>query len=81
MTEIVTTRCTYCCPACGLDTIPVEVPARTIDQDVVHWVEKVLAVALSRDHARRSPQCHPQKLGTVKIPFADTQTIGGPVKR
>lgn len=75
--EAVTTRVLYSCVPCGLRRVPVDVPARG-EEDVLAWMEK-LGHAMSMDHARRSPHCHPESLTEVMIPMTGTDRVGGPV--
>lgn len=67
----------YSCPACGLVDAPVTLPERAPDEDVLQWMETVVE-ATSRDHRRRSPDCHPQQLRNLKIPLpaGTNQRIG-----
>lgn len=69
-----TIRVLYSCVLCGLRRVPCEVPERA-DEDVVAWMEMV-GRALSADHDRRSPGCHPESLSEVMIPIAGTEKIG-----
>ena len=68
--------CKYSCFQCGIQRQDVVVSARE-GENVVEWLEKVCAPALSRDHDRRSPHCHITKLDEVMIPIpAGTTKIG-----
>lgn len=68
----------YSCDGCGLKRVEADVPARTTE-DVVVWMDRTVRL-LSRDHARRSPGCHPKALQEVMIPIgAGVDRIGGPV--
>jgi hypothetical protein len=71
----------YACDPCGLREIEVEVEARSKDEDVVHFVERV-AAACADDHGVRSPDCHPEKFTYVKIPVppGDNARIGDETK-
>ena len=71
-----TIRCLYTCEGCGLSNVACDVPAR-VEEDVVVWMEATIR-ALSRDHARRSPTCHPKSLQEVKIPVTGAEKVGGP---
>jgi hypothetical protein len=67
----------YSCFKCGINRVLVAVPARQ-DEDVVEWMNKVCAPALSADHDRRSPHCRITKLDEVMIPlYEDSDKIGG----
>jgi hypothetical protein len=69
-------QCKYSCRKCGIHRQIVTVRAR-VDEDVVTWLEKVCAPALSADHDRRSPHCRITKLDEVMIPvFGDQHKIG-----
>lgn len=59
----------FSCKECGLKDIRVSVSARQEDEDVVHWVEKVMTVALCQRHALLSPSCRPKQLSDLKIPI------------
>lgn len=76
----VTRRVLYSCPACGLVDVGCDVPARGAE-DVIAWLEQTMIVTLSRDHARRSPGCHPQSLKDIKIPITGTDRVGGPAEQ
>lgn len=70
--------CKYSCPLCGIKDVHVEVPARGLE-DVSVWMRESCMVALSADHQRRSPDCHPQILTDIYIPMTGTTKVGGPV--
>jgi hypothetical protein len=72
----VTIRCLYSCDGCGLSRVSCDVPARS-EEDVLAWMEQTIRV-LSRDHARRSPTCHPRSLQEVMIPIEGAEKVGGP---
>jgi hypothetical protein len=72
----VTIRVRYSCPACGLVSVNVDVPARETE-DVVTWMEATVR-ATGADHNRRSPDCHPARLHDLMIPMTGTDRIGGP---
>jgi|SRR5271157_861238 len=67
----------YSCHSCGLVKARVTVTARTIE-DVMRWMEDVLAPALGRDHYERSPHCNTRTLSDVMIPIMGASKIGGP---
>lgn len=67
----------YSCPLCGVLKAEVDVPARG-EEDVIAWMDRTILV-LAVDHARRSPDCHPDKLVDVMIPLDGTDRVGGPV--
>lgn len=66
----------YSCPECGLDRVPVQVPARD-EENVIVWMEQT-GEHLSLDHARRSPNCHPAQLKDIMIPIVGAEKVGGP---
>lgn len=67
----VTIECFYSCHKCGLKKVSINVPARDPqDEDVVRFVEQTAAI-MSADHAKRSPDCHPQVLNDVMIPMPE----------
>lgn len=70
-----TIHCRYSCAGCGLADIGVDVPERG-DESVAVWMNDTIRL-LSRDHARRSPRCHPKSLQEVKIPITGASRIGG----
>lgn len=72
-----TLRVLYSCPLCGLTAVPVDVPLRGDDEDVLVWMEQTIRLT-GEDHARRSPDCHPEQLHDLQIPIAGTERIGGP---
>ena len=67
MTE--TIKCLFSCNKCGLKDISVQVPVRNPNQDIVDWMNKVVAVKLSDAHFQRSPHCRITSLSEVKIPI------------
>lgn len=68
--------CFYTCKQCGLNEIPVEVPARD-EEDVVVWV-KASAEIMGADHEKRNPTCPSRKID-LKIPVPPgAEKIGGP---
>lgn len=72
----------YTCELCGLRDVDVRLPYRPSDMDVVVWMKEHVGVALSKDHAERSPHCLTTSLTNVKIPVpAGTQWVGGPVQQ
>jgi hypothetical protein len=70
-------QCKYSCFKCGILRQLVTVPARE-DEDVITWMEKICAPALSADHDRRSPACRITELSEVMIPIDGAEKIGGP---
>lgn len=73
-----TIRVKYSCHLCGLRNIEVDVPARRTE-DVLEWMDGTVRL-LGRDHARRSPRCHPTQLKDVMIPMPPgTDRIGDPI--
>ncbi len=66
----------YSCNGCGIVDIKVTVKART-NEDVVQWVEQVMAWAINDDHSQRSPFCTERAMANVKIPVTGTDKIGG----
>lgn len=66
----------YSCPECGLEAVHVEVPARG-EEGVIKWMDTIIVV-LGADHARRSPNCHPEQLKDIMIPMSGREKIGGP---
>ena len=60
----------YSCTLCGLHRVTCGVEQRVDGQDIVEWMES-LGEALSRDHDKRSPGCHPKSLSEVMIPLPD----------
>jgi len=61
--------------------VEVGVRARRDNEDVIHWVQEVLAPALGSDHHQRSPRCVRTKMEYAKIPVQKDQPIGAPVRR
>ncbi len=68
----------YSCKGCGLVKRPVQVAARLSDQDVLDWMDRELRVALSRDHARVSPDCESPTIEEIMIPMTGCDVVGGP---
>lgn len=71
-------QCKYSCGKCGIHRQVVTVRERKPDEDVVHWMEKVAAASLSRDHDLRSPGCKITSFTEVMIPYPEGCTrVGG----
>ncbi len=70
-------QCKYSCFKCGIKRRIVVVPARQ-EEDVVTWMETIMAPALSADHDRQSPHCKITKLDEVLIPIEGAEKVGGP---
>jgi len=70
-----TIRVFYSCPLCGLVKTAVDVPARD-EEDVRVWMEQTVRLT-GEDHARRSPDCHPQRLHDLMITMTGLDRIGG----
>ena len=66
----------YSCDECGIRNAEVQVPSRDAE-DVIQWMEKICIIALSRDHADRSPHCRPKVLTNIKIPMTGVDRVGG----
>lgn len=66
----------YSCPKCGILSREVPVTART-NEDVGYWFEEIMIVELCNDHAKHSPNCHPDMLHDIMIPVGEhTNQIG-----
>lgn len=68
----------YSCHECGLERVPVGVPARD-HEEVMDWMRQTFRL-VSADHRRRSPTCHPVTLSDLSIPIEGTDRIGGPTQ-
>lgn len=66
----------YSCDACGLFKRPVAVPARAAE-DIIVWMEQVMAQAVSDDHRRVAPCCQARSMSEFWIPLHGTTKIGG----
>jgi hypothetical protein len=69
----------YTCKLCGLEMVHCQVPARERNQNVMDWTLKVLALAISRDHEQRSPECKATSISEVYVPIVGASFIGGPI--
>ena len=67
----------YSCAACGIHRISVKVQARQFE-NVIDWVEKTMAQAISDDHSQRSPHCISRTMSEVMIPMTGAEKVGGP---
>lgn len=77
MTDIkITTEVMYTCRVCGLEKIPLKVPARE-QEDVVVWVEQTVR-HVHVDHQQRTPGCAAEGVD-LYIPTDGTDRVGGPV--
>jgi hypothetical protein len=66
----------YSCNACGLHRVSLEVPARQLE-DVLVWTMQIMALAISKDHSKRSPRCISRTMSEVMIPCSkDDGKIG-----
>jgi len=63
-----TVEARYTCDKCGLKNVAVEVPARG-PEDVVAWLEKIVAPRLSSDHREKSPFCRITHFTQVWLPI------------
>lgn len=66
----------YSCHKCGLAKVSVSVSAREPNEDLLGWMN-ALGVAMSMDHDRRSPDCHPLSFSEVMIPMTGAAQVGG----
>lgn len=76
MEALPTIEILYTCDSCGIKNQKVVVIARTT-QNVVEWVQRVAAYAISADHAGRSPHCKATTMTDMKIPVSGTDKVGG----
>lgn len=60
--------CKYSCKVCGIVNREVQVPARTTE-DVVVWMQKVVALAIFIDHRQKSPKCNSETISDLMIPM------------
>lgn len=67
----------YSCHECGLNKVPVLVPARE-SEGVIEWMNATVRV-LARDHSQRSPRCETKALNDIMIPISGADRVGGPV--
>lgn len=68
----------YKCGHCTQEERAVRVPFRDGAQDVVEWMEEVVAPAIARDHRERSPLCMAAVMEYVKIPAPENAPhVGG----
>lgn len=77
-----TIKVLYCCDECGIVDRAVAVPVRVSQQNVVQWLEGVVAVHIARDHRLQSPQSRSKvdrawavrwstEMPTVRASFSD----------
>lgn len=74
---MVTIEVRYTCGLCPASDVPVKVVARTSDEDLGEWMEK-LTLVVQADHMRRSPGCRARKLKQLAIPIENAEWVGGP---
>ena len=67
---------TYSCPLCEIKERKVKVVEREAGQDIGDWMEYVCIVALSDNHSKTSPFCHPKELKNIMIPVFAEQPVG-----
>lgn len=70
--------CLYTCKRCGLTKVPVTVPAREAEQDIVEFTKATVAL-LGVDHERINPDCPARELD-VHLPISD-DVIGGATRQ
>lgn len=71
----------YTCDTCGIKDAKVPVQERGESEDIKHWIEAVMAVAISQDHQHKSPFCQATSMTQVKIPLPPGHSrIGDPIK-
>ena len=76
-----TITCRYSCSLCGDERVSFEVPIRKTDQDILDWMETCVNPALTKEHGRRSPDCHPETMSRLMIPApSGSPKIGRPVE-
>jgi hypothetical protein len=67
----------YSCFPCGLLRVPLEVSERG-QENVVEYLEKVVAPVVSADHLMRSPFCSSRTMDELLIPLTPgSAKIGG----
>lgn len=76
----------FSCAACGLNQVPVKVPARqSPNSDVKAYVEEVIGRYIGREHHRLSPHCTSLVMSELMIPLPDEADpnpwIGKPERR
>ena len=62
-------KLTYSCDGCGLKNADVMVRYREPDEDIVHWIDTVVGMAISADHQAKSPLCPSRTMRELKIPM------------
>jgi hypothetical protein len=69
-------RCT-----CMAEEAVITVPSRRETEDIIQWMDNVVAPALYLDHRGRSPKCSEATMEYLKIPLPEgTASIGEEVK-
>ncbi len=67
----------YKCRCMAADAV-VTVPARRPGEDIAHWMETCLQLAIHVDHRLRSPACMGTELEYAKVPFHESNpNVGG----
>jgi hypothetical protein len=67
----------YKCRLCAITNGRVTVKARTLSDNILEWMDKVVIEAIAKDHRHRSPLCLAKEITEVKIPVQD-DVIGKP---
>jgi hypothetical protein len=76
MADLLTVK--YSCAPCRIKRREVKVRYREKGENVVYYVEKVVAAAVTEDHKQQSPWCKVKTITEVMIPMdASGQIVGG----
>ena len=59
----------YSCAKCGIEDRDVIVPDRQPGQDVVVYMQQVVAACIQEDHLREFPNCTATSITNLKIPI------------
>lgn len=62
--------------ACLEEEVPLDVPNRLPQTNVVTWVEGPVAGCISFDHHERSPRCLSSEMEYVRIPMDNDAGVG-----
>jgi hypothetical protein len=62
---------------CFDEQVEVEVRERLPDEDLLHWVETVIGMAVDHDHNQRSPSCREKNMEFVKVPMPENAPFLG----
>lgn len=72
--------CYYSCKLCGVTKKSIEIPERLLDQDIVDWIENIVAKTIAKEHRMLFLFCRNTKIDELMIPTMSSKGIGFPTE-